>query len=95
MIDSLYNVTRKGWLKALSFILSSAMFVAILLKSSLFAEHFGGAFPLPVLLTFYAMVILWIHGAGFEIQTRLWKGIFLPLLGYSLLIPSFIYLIWL
>lgn len=95
MIDSLYNLTRKGWLKALSFILAGAMFAAILLKSSLFAHHFGEVSPLLVLVTFYAMAILWIHGSGFEINKPLWKGIFLPLLGYIILIPSLSYLLWL
>lgn len=95
MIDSLYNVTRKGWLTALSFILASAMFVMILLKSSLFAEHFGGAFPLFVLLTFYAMVILWIHGSGFVIKSSLWKACFLPIVGYLILLPALAYLLWL
>lgn len=93
MIDSLYNVTRKGWLKALSFILACAMFVMILLKSSLFAQHFGEVSPLLVILTFYAMAVLWIHGSGFEIKLALWKGIFLPIIGYLILIPAFVYLL--
>lgn len=95
MINSLYNVTRKGWLKALSFILSTAMFVLILLKSSLFAHYFGQVSPLLVILVFYAMVILWIHGSGFEIKTTRWRGIFLPIIGYLILIPCLSYLSWL
>ncbi|WP_429945922.1 cyd operon protein YbgE [Bibersteinia trehalosi] len=95
MIHSLYNMTRKGWLKALSFILASAMFVMILLKSSLFAHYFGEVSPLLVIVVFYAMVILWIHGSGFEIKATLWRVIFLPIVGYFILIPCLSYLIWL
>lgn len=95
MIHTLYELTRKGWLKALSFILSTAMFATILLKSSLFAQHFGGSTPYLAILVFYAMAILWIHGIGFEIRSAVWKAIFLPLLGYLLLIPSISYLLWL
>lgn len=94
MINSLYNLTRKGWLKALSFILACAMFAAILLKSSLFASTFGGQVPYLVLLVFYAMAVLWIHGIGFEIKAAFWQIAFLPLIGYLIVIPSLIFLIW-
>lgn len=93
MIRSLYHVTRKGWLKALSFILATAMFACILLKSSVFAQSFGGEIPYLALLVFYAMAILWIHGIGFEIRSSMWQGLFLPLTGYLILLPALIYLI--
>lgn len=94
MIHSLYNVTRKGWLKALSFLLATAMFSLILLNSATFALHFGGTIPYLAVGVFYGMAILWIHGIGFEMQTPLFKLIFLPLLGYVILIPSIIYLVF-
>lgn len=93
MIDSLYNVTRKGWLKALSFILAAALFVVVLLKSSLFAQQFGGQVPYLAVLVFYGMSILWIHGVGLEIKLPLWQAIFLPLIGYLIIIPTLGYLI--
>lgn len=94
MIHSLYELTRKGWLKALSFILATAMFAAILLKSSVFAHTFGGEIPYLVFLVLYAMAILWIHGIGFEIKAVFWQVVFLPLTGYLIVIPSLIFLIW-
>ncbi|MDO5055620.1 MAG: cyd operon protein YbgE [Pasteurella oralis] len=93
MIDSLYNITRKGWLKALSFLLATAMFAAILLNSTTFASQFGGHIPYLAILVFYGMAILWIHGVGFEIRTSLFKLIFLPLVGYGIVIIALLYLL--
>lgn len=93
MIDFFYNITRKGWLKALSFILASAMFGLILLNSATFAQHFGGSIPYLAILVFYGMAILWIHGIGFEIKSSFFKVIFLPLLGYLIILPSFLYIV--
>lgn len=92
MIDSLYNITRKGWLKALSFLLASVMFAVILMNSDDFAHYFGGEVPYLAILVFYGMAILWIHGIGFEIRSSVWKVFFLPLSGY-LIIPSLFYII--
>ncbi|QIM63327.1 cyd operon protein YbgE [Pasteurellaceae bacterium Orientalotternb1] len=93
MINSLYNVTRKGWLKALSFILATAMFAAILMNSFTFAQHFGGNIPYLAILVFYGMAILWIHGIGFEIKSAAFKLIFLPITGYLITIPAFLYIV--
>lgn len=94
MIDLLYNVTRKGWLKALSFMLSCAMFAAILMNTGDFARLFGGQVTYLAILVFYGMAVLWIHGIGFDIQSRLWRIIFLPLLGYLIIIPSLVWLLF-
>lgn len=88
MIHSLYEVTRKGGFKALSFILATAFFVLILMNATGFAHYFGGKFPYLALLAFYGMAILWIHGIGFEIKSLIWKTIFLPMLGYIIVIFS-------
>ncbi|MGX2949126.1 cyd operon protein YbgE [Frederiksenia canicola] len=93
MINSLYNVTRKGWLKALSFILATAMFAAILMNSFMFAQHFGGGIPYLAILVFYGMAILWIHGIGFEIKSTPFKLIFLPITGYLITTPAFLYIV--
>ncbi len=93
MINTLYNLTAKGLLKALSFILATALFATILLNSLTFAEYFGGRIPYLVILVFYGMAILWIHGVGFEIRTVFWKAIFLPIIGYLIVIPSLITLL--
>ncbi|AHG75983.1 cyd operon protein YbgE [Mannheimia varigena] len=93
MINALYNFTAKGLLKALSFILATALCAVILLNSAEFASQFGGKTPYLVIVIFYGMAILWIHGIGFEIRSTLWKAIFLPLLGYAIVIPTlFIFL---
>lgn len=88
MINTLYNLTAKGLLKALSFILATALFAIILLNSTAFALTFGGKTPYLVMLIFYGMAILWIHGVGFEIRSTIWKAIFLPIVGYLIVIPS-------
>lgn len=92
MLNSLYNLTRKGWLQALSFLLASVMFAMILLNATIFAQHFGGKIPYLAILAFYGMAILWIHGIGFEIKSSIFKLIFLPIVGYFIVIPSLIYL---
>ncbi|MCK3654412.1 cytochrome bd biosynthesis protein [Pasteurellaceae bacterium Macca] len=93
MIDSLYQITKKGWLTALSFILAVVMFGAILLHSNSFALHFGGKIPYLAVLVFYGMAILFIHGVGFEIRSTVWKGIFLPLIGYIIVLPPLVLLL--
>ncbi|WGE32747.1 cyd operon protein YbgE [Actinobacillus genomosp. 2] len=95
MIHSLYNLTGKGWLKALSFILASIMFAMILINSNLFAQNFGGKNLYRSIFTFYGMAILWIHGIGFEIKSSIWKTVFLPLVGYIIILISLIYLVFL
>lgn len=92
MISTLYNLTAKGLLKALSFILASALFVMFITNSTAFALHFGGKVPYLALLAFYGMAILWIHGIGFEIKSPVWRAIFLPLMGYIIVITAIIYL---
>ncbi|VTU08163.1 Cyd operon protein YbgE [Actinobacillus indolicus] len=95
MINSLYQLTRKGWLQALSFLLSIAMFGMILLYSTTFAMHFGGKIPYLVIIVFYGMLVLFIHGFGFQINSTLWQMVFLPLLGYIIIIPALIALVFL
>ncbi|HGO5823278.1 TPA: cyd operon protein YbgE [Mannheimia haemolytica] len=88
MINTLYNLTAKGLLKALSFILATALFAIIWVNSAAFALHFGGEKPFLAILVFYGMAILWIHGIGFEIRTTIWRAVFLPIIGYLIVIPS-------
>lgn len=88
MINTLYNLTAKGLLKALSFILATVLCAIVLLNSTAFALTFGGKTPYLVILIFYGMAILWIHGVGFEIRATIWKAIFLPIVGYLIVIPS-------
>ena len=93
MINTLYNLTAKGLLKALSFILATALFVIIWINPAAFAITFGGKVPYLAIMVFYAMAILWIHGIGFEIRTTIWKAIFLPITGYLIVIPSLLILL--
>lgn len=88
MIHRLYNLTAKGLLKALSFILATILFATIWVNSTAFAIDFGGEVPYLAVLIFYGMAILWIHGIGFEIKAVIWKAIFLPLIGYFIVIPT-------
>ena len=93
MVNSLYQLTRKGWLQALSFIFALGIFIAVLMKATTFAGDFGGQIPYLAVLVFYGMAILWIHCIGFEIRSTIWKLIFLPLLGYLIIVPSLIYIV--
>ncbi|QIW16429.1 cyd operon protein YbgE [Pasteurellaceae bacterium RH1A] len=93
MIQSLYNLTAKGLIKALSFILAVSFFAIILLNSTAFAHKFGGSVPYLALSAFYGMAILFIHGIGFEIKSRLWQLVFLPLTGYLIVLSSIIYIL--
>lgn len=93
MINTLYNMTSKGFLKALSFLLASGLFAMILLKSTAFGTYFGGKIPYLALAAFYGMGILWIHGIGFEIRSQIWRLVFLPLIGYLIVVPSIIVLL--
>lgn len=95
MINSLYQLTRKGWLQALSFILSIAIFAMILLYPNTFAVYFGGKIPYLVITVFYGMLILFVHGFGFQIKSTPWQAVFLPLLGYMIIIPALIALVFL
>ncbi|HHW7567313.1 TPA: cyd operon protein YbgE [Mannheimia haemolytica] len=88
MIHKLYNLTAKGLLKALSFILATVLFATIWVNSTAFALSFGGKTPYLAMLVFYGMAILWVHGIGFEIRAAIWKVIFLPLLGYLIVISA-------
>lgn len=88
MINTLYNLTAKGLLKALSFLLATALFTVILLNSTVFSQYFGGRIPYLAIFVFYGMAILWIHGIGFEIQTTIRKAVFLPIVGYLIVLPS-------
>lgn len=94
MINSLYSLTRKGWLQALSFILALGMFIAILMYSNVFAYHFGGRIPYLALLVFYGMAILMIHAIGFDIKKTVWQCIFMPILGYLIILSALIVLFY-
>ncbi|AKO40190.1 cytochrome bd biosynthesis protein [[Haemophilus] ducreyi] len=76
MIHSIYNLTRKGWLKALSFILALLLFIVILLNPQVFASYFGGHVPYLAIFVFYGMAILWIHGIGLDIHRTFWQLLF-------------------
>lgn len=93
MINTLYNLTAKGLLKALSFILASVLFAVIFINSPVFALIFGGKIPFGAIIVFYAMAILWIHGIGFEIRSVFWKAVFMPIIGYLVAIPSLVILL--
>lgn len=57
MIHKLYNLTAKGLLKALSFILAAVLFATIWVNSTAFALSFGGKTPYLAMLVFYGMAI--------------------------------------
>ncbi|MBR0572807.1 MULTISPECIES: cyd operon protein YbgE [Pasteurellaceae] len=90
MVDKLYNLTSKGFLKALSFVFASLLFGLILFNSTTFSQQFGGKIPYLAILVFYGMTILWIHGIGFEIKSKIWKIVFLPLTGYVIVLSAIV-----
>ncbi|MFC0309237.1 cyd operon protein YbgE [Gallibacterium trehalosifermentans] len=82
MIRSLYQLTNKGSLRALSFILAIVLTVSIFTHTEVFALNLGGISPIYTLLIFWSVATLWIHGIGLEIYSAIWKLLFLPLLAY-------------
>ena len=69
MINSLYQLTNKGSLRTLSFILALTLTIFFFFNVNHLAVIWG-------------VVILWIHGIGFEIRTMIWRTIFMPWVGY-------------
>ena len=66
MINSLYQLSNKGSLRTLSFILTA-------LRT---------AHPVWILAIFWGLINLWIHGIGFDIRRAIWQLVFLPFIGY-------------
>lgn len=86
MIQSLYQLTNKGSLRALSFILVVVLTASIFTHTERFALNLGGISPIYTLIIFWSVVTLWIHGFGLEIYRTVWRLLFLPLIAYVIAI---------
>ncbi|MFC0322940.1 cyd operon YbgE family protein [Gallibacterium melopsittaci] len=82
MIQSLYQLTNKGSLRALSFILAIILTISIFTHTEFFALNLGGISPIYTLIIFWSVATLWIHGFGLELYRTIWKLLFLPLIAY-------------
>lgn len=82
MIDKLYHFVNKGSWRALSFILAIGLTLCFFFNLNDFATHLRTSPPYWVILLLWTIVILWIHGIGFEIRSLIWKIVFFPYLGY-------------
>ena len=78
MINSLYQLSNKGSLRTLSFILALFLTAAFFLN----LNQFSTALPAWILTIFWGLINLWIHGIGFEIRRAIWQLVFLPFIGY-------------
>ena len=82
MINSLYQLSNKGSLRTLSFILALFLTAAFFLNLSQFSTALRTAHPAWILAIFWGLINLWIHGIGFEIRRAIWQLVFLPFIGY-------------
>ena len=70
MINSLYQLSNKGSLRTLSFILALFLTAAFFFNLNQFSTALRTAHP------------AWIHGIGFDIRRAIWQLVFLPFIGY-------------
>lgn len=82
MINSLYQLSNKGSLRTLSFILALFLTAAFFLNLNQFSTALRTAHPAWILAIFWGLINLWIHGIGFEIRRAIWQLVFLPFIGY-------------
>ena len=82
MINSLYQLSNKGSLRTLSFILALFLTAAFFLNLNQFSTALRTAHPAWILTIFWGLINLWIHGIGFEIRRAIWQLVFLPFIGY-------------
>ena len=91
MINSLYQLSNKGSLRTLSFILALLgayilfmlfLTAAFFLNLSQFSTALRTAHPAWILTIFWGLINLWIHGIGFDIRRAIWQLVFLPFIGY-------------
>ena len=82
MINLLYQLVNKGSWRALSFVLAIALTLFFFFNINQFVTELRVAPVYWVLLILWSVVILWIHGIGFEIRNIIWKIVFFPPLGY-------------
>ena len=76
MINSLYQLSNKGSLRTLSFILALFLTAAFFLNLSQFSTALRTAHPVWILAIFWGLII------GFEIRRAIWQLVFLPFIGY-------------
>lgn len=88
MIQSLYQLTNKGSLRALSFVLALVLTASIFTHKEIFALNLGGISPIYTLIIFWSVVTLWIHGFGLEIYRTIWKLLFMPMIAYVVAIVA-------
>ncbi|EHK89500.1 cyd operon protein YbgE [Aggregatibacter actinomycetemcomitans] len=91
MINSLYQSLNKGSFRTLSFILALILTIFFFFNVNQFATQLRAVEFYYVLGLIWGMVILWIHGIGFEIRLNLWRAIFMPWIGYIAGIDAFLH----
>ena len=82
MINSLYQLSNKGSLRTLSFILALFLTAAFFLNLSQFLTALRTAPSVWILAIFLGFINFLIHGIGFEIRRAIWQLVFLPFIGY-------------
>ena len=82
MINSLYQLVNKGSWRALSFVLAFTLTLSFFFNLNQFVTELRSVPAYWVLLILWSVVILWIHGIGFDIRSMVWKILFFPFIGY-------------
>lgn len=88
MIHSLYQLINKGSFRTLSFILSLGLTSVFFFNIDNFSTLLRNDSPWWILMIFWGLITVWIHGIGFEIKSAIWKLIFLPYIAYIIILMS-------
>lgn len=91
MLNSLYNLTNKGSLRTLSFILALLLTLCFLSNFHQFATQLRIVNPIFVICLIWSICVLWVHGFGFEIKTTWLKIFFLPVVSYLVVFIAIIH----
>lgn len=82
MINALYQLANKGSLRTLSFVLALTLTIFFFLNVNQFSTQLRAVEFYYVFAVIWGVVILWIHGIGFDIRAAFWCAIFMPWFGY-------------
>ncbi|EGT79615.1 MAG: cyd operon protein YbgE [Haemophilus haemolyticus] len=88
MIHSLYQLINKGSFRTLSFILALGLTAVFFFNVDNFSTLLRNDSPWWILMIFWGLITVWIHGIGFEIKSVIGKLIFLPYIAYIIILIS-------
>lgn len=91
LLDKLYQLMDKGWLRALSLVLGLGLALCIFWDPACFAAKTSSMEIWQGLLMMWAVCAGVIHGVGFRPQRLFWRGLFSPLPAMIVLLVGLIF----